>query len=428
MTVESLRQRRDAALGAGAELFYRTPIEIVRGEGAYLFDRGGRRYVDLYNNVPCVGHGNAAVAQAMARQQATLNVHSRYLHEGIIAFAERLAGLHHDGIESVVFSCSGTEANDVALSMARIVTGQRGIVCTDRAYHGNAGLVGALSSVGNNAAGASEIRGFPYPDCYRPLVPGLDNDALVAAYLERVAAAIADLKAQGHGFAGLIACSIFANEGLPEIPAGFMGKLTDLVHREGGLMIADEVQSGYGRTGRWWGYEYEDFRPDIVVMGKPMGNGLPLAATASSREFVEAFRSRTGYFNTFSSTPLQAAVGMAVLDEIERLELVRNAAVVGQSLLARLETRLDVCRAIGDIRGSGLFISIEMIKDRSTREPDPAAARELAERLKDKGFLLSCAGAHDNVVKIRPPLVFGEPQATAFLEAFDTCLEGLDGR
>jgi 4-aminobutyrate aminotransferase-like enzyme len=427
MTIESLRQRRDAALGAGAELFYRTPIEIVQGEGAYLFDREGRRYVDLYNNVPCVGHGNVAVAQAMARQQATLNVHSRYLHEGIIAFAERLAGLHHDGIESVVFSCSGTEANDVALSMARIVTGQRGIVCTDKAYHGNAGLVGALTSVGNDAPSASEIRGFPYPDRYRPLVPDLDDGALVAAYLERVGAAIADLKAQGHGFAGLIACSIFANEGLPDIPAGFMGKLTELVHREGGLVIADEVQSGYGRTGRWWGYEYEDFRPDIVVMGKPMGNGLPLAATASSREFVEAFRGRTGYFNTFSSTPLQAAVGMAVLDEIERLELVRNAAAVGQSLLARLETRLDACSAIGDVRGSGLFISIEMVRERSTREPDPAVARELAERLKDKGFLLSCAGAYNNVVKIRPPLVFGEPHAVAFLEAFDTCLDGLDG-
>ena len=428
MTDNSLNIRRDRALGVGAELFYQNPIEIVKGKDAYLFDRGGRRYVDLYNNVPCVGHGNAAVVRAMAEQQATLNVHSRYLHEGIVSFAERLAGLHHDSIESVVFSCSGTEANDVALRMARIVTGQRGIVCTDSAYHGNAGLVGALTCVGRDAGRGSEIAGFPFPNRYRPLVPEADDDALCSAYLERAAAAIHDLKAQGHGFAALIACSIFANEGLPDIPVGFMQRLTRLVHREGGLMIADEVQSGYGRTGRWWGYEYEGFQPDIVVMGKPMGNGLPLAATASSREFVEAFRKETGYFNTFSSTPLQAAVGMAVLDEIERLDLLRNAARVGALLLREIGARGDAYPGIGDIRGSGLFLSIEMVKNRSGKEPDPVMATRLAERLKDAGFLLSCAGAYDNVVKIRPPLVFGEAHAAAFLEAFDHCLDGLDDR
>ncbi len=246
MVIENpLKARRDRALGAGAELFYQTPLEIVRGEGAYLFDRDGRRYVDLYNNVPCVGHGNPAVVSAMSQQQATLNVHSRYLHEGIVQFAERLTGLHHDAIESVVFSCSGTEANDVALTMARAVTGQRGIVCTDSAYHGNAGLVGALTCVGAEAPASQDIRGFQYPDCYRPLLSGVDNDTLCEAYLEKVAAAIAQLKSSGHGLAALIACPIFANEGLPEIPTGLMARLAELVHREGGLIIADEVQSGY---------------------------------------------------------------------------------------------------------------------------------------------------------------------------------------
>ena len=425
MIQNPLKTRRDRALGAGAELFYQTPLEIVKGEGAYLFDRDGRRYVDLYNNVPCVGHGNPAVVRAMSEQQATLNVHSRYLHEGIVRFAERLAGLHHDAIESVVFSCSGTEANDVALSMARAVTGQRGIVCTDSAYHGNAGQVGALTCVGLEASANQDVRGFPYPDCYRPLLNDVDNDTLCEAYLARVEAAITQLKSSGHGFAALIACPIFANEGLPDIPQGLMARIAELVHREGGLMIADEVQSGYGRTGQWWGYQREQFDPDIVVTGKPMGNGLPLAATAARREHVEAFRAATGYFNTFASTPLQAAVGMAVLDEIERLDLVSNVKDTGAELLRRISGLADTCGGVGDVRGSGLFISIEMVSERNSKAPDPATARLLAERLKDSGFLLSVAGAHDNVVKIRPPLVFGQEHAVPFLDALEHCLGGL---
>lgn len=423
----SLKRRRDRALGSGAELFYDEPLEIVRGEGVYLYDRAGRRYVDMYNNVPCVGHANPAVVEAMARQQATLNVHSRYLHEGVVAFAERLAGLHHDGIESVVFSCSGTEANEVAIRMARAVTGRRGLVCSDAAYHGNSELVGSLTCVGRAPDRNNEIRGFPFPERYRPLEDGLDEDALCEAYLARVAAAIESLKAEESGFAALILCSILANEGLPEIPSGFMAGVTDLVHAEGGLVIADEVQSGYARTGRWWGYERTQFRPDIVVMGKPMGNGLPLAATAASKDFVDDFRANTDYFNTFSSSPLQAAVGMAVIDEIERLDLLRNATEVGGRLANELEARLPRHPAIGDVRGCGLFIGVEMVRDTVSKEPDAAAAGRLSNLLKDKGFLVSNAGKFDNVLKIRPPLVFSDQDADEFLSAFDACLGEMGG-
>ena len=281
MTNSTLRQRRDQALGSGAELFYDKPLEIVRGEGVYLFDADGNRYVDMYNNVPCVGHANPAVVKAMAEQQATVNTHSRYLHEGIVQFAERLVDLNHDGIESVVFSCSGTEAIEVAIQIARLVTGSRGLICTDATYHGNSELVASMSYLGSDPPESGEIRAFPFPELYRPIVEGVSEDELCDAYVERVASAIQSLKAEGCGFAALIMCSIFANEGPPEIPAGFMAKVTDLAHREGGLVIADEVQSGYGRTGCWWGYEKTDFLPDIVVTGKPMGNGLPLGATAA---------------------------------------------------------------------------------------------------------------------------------------------------
>ena len=427
MAEESLQNRRDLALGFGAELFYDKPLEIVRGEGVYLYDRDGRRFVDMYNNVPCVGHANAAVVKAMAEQQATINVHSRYLHEGIVTFAERLAGLHHDGIESVVFSCSGTEANEVAIQMARTITGKRGLVCTDAAYHGNSELVGSLTNVGRAEHNTSEVRCYPYPDRYRPLGEGLSQEELCEAYLARVTAAIESLKTEGSGFAALIMCPIFANEGMPDIPAGFMSRVTDLVHREGALVIADEVQSGYARTGRWWGYEYTGFRPDIIVTGKPMGNGLPIAATAASKDFVDAFRANTDYFNTFSSSPLQAAVGMAVLDEIERLDLLRNATEVGGQLTSELRDRVGLHGAIGDVRGCGLFVGIEMIKDGDTKEPDAASTERLSNRLKDKGFLVSYAGKFDNVLKIRPPLVFSHENAAEFLVAFDECMEEMRG-
>ena len=422
MVKGTLRIRRDRALGAGAELFYDEPLEIVRGEGVYLFDSDGRRYVDMYNNVPVVGHANPAVVKAMAEQQATLNVHSRYLHEGIVSFAERLAGLYHDDIESVVFGCSGTEAVEVSIQMARLSTGKRGLVCSDATYHGNSELVGSMSYLWHAPPESGDVRAFPYPDLYRPLEEGLSEDALCDLYLERVESAIDSLNAEGPGFAALVMCSIFANEGPPEVPAGFMQKVTDLAHRKGGLVIADEVQSGYGRTGRWWGYEAMDFLPDIVVTGKPMGNGLPISATASNRELVSAFRAEKDYFNTCAASPLQAAVGLAVLDEIERLDLVRNAEEVGAWLIAELKRRVSEHEVIGDARGYGLFLGVEIVNDKESKAPDAALTLALSDRLKDKGFLTSYSGKYDNVLKIRPPLVFSRENADQFLAAFDECM------
>ena len=428
MSQASLKSRRDLALGSGAHLFYDEPLEIVRGEGAYLFDKTGKRYIDMYNNVPCVGHANEAVVKAMAGQQATLNVHSRYLHEGVVEFAERLTDLLHEDIESVVFSCSGTEANEVALRMARIVTGRRGIVCTEAAYHGNSELVGSLNYVGKRESGKGKVRCFPYPDLYRPLMRGKTEAELCAASVAHVKHAIDSLNEDGHGFAGLIMCSIFANEGLPDIPAGFMSKVTDLVHQAGGLVIADEVQAGYARTGRWWGYDDTQFKPDIVVTGKPMGNGLPLAATAASRELVNAFRSGTRYFNTFASSPLQAAVGMAVLDEIEQRDLCSSVTEVGAHLKSELKTRADRYELIGDVRGRGLFLGVEIVTDGLSKQPDPGRADTVSNRLKDRGILVSTDGKFDNIIKMRPPLVFSFKHAAKFLAAFDETMEEISGR
>jgi 4-aminobutyrate aminotransferase-like enzyme len=374
--------------------------------------------------VPCVGHANLHVVDAMARQQATLNVHSRYLHESVVAFAERLAALHGPQIESVIFSCTGTEANEVALRMARFATGKRGIVCTKATYHGNSELVGSLTRLGQQPSANPSVRAFPFPERYRPIAANLSEPALCDAYLAKLQGAITSLKDAGEGIAALIVCSIFANEGLPDVPAGFMPRAAAMVREAGGLVIADEVQAGYARTGKWWGYEVTGFVPDIVVTGKPMGAGLPLAATAASRALVETFRAKTRYFNTFASSPLQAAVGMAVLDEIEGRDLRSNVAAVGAALKASLTQRKGASDAIGDVRGHGLFIGVEMVKP-ADGSPDMDLAKRVINRLKDKGFLTSNAGVFSNVVKIRPPLVFSQENAAEFLTAWDETIAEL---
>lgn len=432
MTTQQLLARRDRVLGTGAPLFYTAPLHIVRGEGVYLFDAEGRRYVDMYNNVPCVGHAHPHVVEAMARQQGTLNVHSRYLHEGILDFAERLAGLHrpsHGGgaIESVIVSCSGTEAIEVALRMARFATGKGGIVCTNATYHGNSEAVSKLTRLPAGQNSIPDVRSFAFPEAYRPISPGASEAVLADAYLARLQEAISGLRDSGAGFAGLILCSILANEGLPDIPAGFMARAAEMARAAGGIVIADEVQAGYCRTGRWWGYEVTGYTPDIVVTGKPMGNGLPLAATAASKVLVDLFRSKTRYFNTFASSPLQAAVGMAVIDVIERENLRERVSRVGASLKAALTARRAACTFIGDVRGHGLFIGVEIIKDDGARTPDPDRAVVFVDRLKDKGFLTGNAGIFRNVLKIRPPLVFQQEHADAFVVAFDAVIGELAG-
>jgi 4-aminobutyrate aminotransferase-like enzyme len=429
MTSSTLKARRDRVLGAGAPLFYREPLHVVRGDGVYLYDPDGRRYVDMYNNVPCVGHGNARVVEAMASQQATLNVHSRYLNEGIVELAERLVSLHGENLENVVFSCSGTEANEVALRIARVATGRRGIIASDAAYHGTgASEVGKLTYLRlREGSRSGDVHGFPFPETYRPIEEGLGEAALADAYLERLQALIDGLEEDGAGVAAFLICPIFANEGLPNVPRGFLPQAAERVRAAGGLVIADEVQAGYCRTGRWWGYQVGEFEPDIVTSAKPMGNGLPLAATVASGDLVRAFQERTFYFNTAAATPLQAAVGLAVLDEIEERRLDENAAVVGAYLKSALRDAQTRCEPMGDVRGHGLFLGVDWVTDRESRKPDTEGAVDVVNRLKDKGFLTSNAGVYNNVVKIRPPLIFSKEHASAFIEAFEETIGELHG-
>ncbi len=422
MEISKLVDRRNKAIGQGAPLFYEQPLHIVRGDGAYLYDQEDRQYIDMYNNVPCVGHANPKVAAAMHQQLQTLNVHSRYLHEDILEYAEKLSALHASSIESVVFSCSGTEANEVAMTMARIKTRGKAFICTNAAYHGNSNQVGQLTHVPLGDKNRQHIYSIPYPQKFRPIVKGLNDQELSHEYLETLKEAITQIKDDGLELAGILFCPIFANEGLPDIPDGYMKSAVEMVRGAGGLVIIDEVQSGFCRTGNWWGYQTVGIEPDIVTMGKPMGNGLPLSATASSQQIVEDYRARSRYFNTFASSPLQAATGMAVLQEIEDQEILDRVQDVGHYLRDGLSVYRDKVAALGDIRSKGLFIGLDWVIDKDHIEPDREGAIKVVNLMKEKGFLTSNAGEHSNVVKIRPPLVFQREHADRFLEAFDSVM------
>ena len=413
MTNDAVLRRRERVFGAGAPLFYEQPLHIVRGEGVALFDADGRRYVDMYNNVPCVGHCHPHVVAAVREQAGLLNVHNRYLHDGIGRYAERLLGHLPGGIDNVVFACTGTEAVDVALMMARLATDRRGVVCTDAAYHGNSAEVRKLTRC---AATSGEVRGIPVPDTLGA------TPAAAASALDQLRAVLDDLARDGAPVAALIVCPIFANEGLPAPPPDFLPAAAALVRAAGGLVIADEVQAGLGRTGRWWGFEVAGVEPDIVVMGKPLGAGVPLSAAASSRAVVEGFRRATGYFNTFAASPLQAAAGNAVLDVIEGEDLCGNAGRVGAVLREGLEAVRHRHPALGPVRGHGLFLGMDWVAAGAPNAANRAGANRLVNALKDKGFLLGTSGALGNVVKVRPPMVFSGADADAFLTAFDQAL------
>jgi len=422
MNDQQLIARRTRLLGAKAPLFYEQPLQIVRGEGVWLFGADGKRYLDVYNNVPVVGHCHPDVVAALAKQAATLNVHTRYLHETILTYGEQLTASLDESLSMVFFTCTGSEANEVALRIARSCTGKMGIICTDATYHGNTTAVDELSTLMyDGKTTSSNVRAVPFPDSYRPLA-GLSGEALADAYADAVKAAIDQFNEQGIGFAGMLICPIFANEGLPNIPPTYLEKALKHVRDAGGLYISDQVQSGFGRTGRMWGHEISGITPDIITLGKPMGNGHPLAGAITRTDLADEFRDRVMYFNTFGGNPVSCAVGLAVLEVIEREQLVNNAREVGAYVAAGLHKLQDNYDLIGDVRGHGLFFGAELVLDRQARTPAPLETRRIVNQMKDRGILLSNIGVHDNILKMRPPLTFSRDHADLLLSTLDDIL------
>ena len=421
--VQALMERRERLLGPGNPLFYDKPVHLVRGEGVWVHDADGNRYLDCYNNVPCVGHCHPRLLEALCAQAGTLNTHTRYLHENILDYAENLLSKFDDSLDRVAIACTGSEANDLALRIARVNTSGEGFICTNATYHGNTAAVSQLSSIFEPIGGYGDhIRRVPWPDSYRA-PDGLEGEALADAYADKVKEAIASFADAGIPFAGMLVCPIFANEGLPSIPPGYMEKAVGYVREAGGLFIADEVQSGFGRTGRWWGYEGSEVVPDIVTLGKPMGGGHPVSGVIARGELLDNYRRHEMYFNTYGGNPVSCAVAMAVLDVIDDEGLVENAATVGDYVLRGfkdLQSRHDM---IGDVRGSGLFFGMDLVEDRESKSPAAGKARKVVNGMRDHGVLMSKIGEHDNVLKLRPPLCFGREHADQLIETLDEVMK-----
>jgi 4-aminobutyrate aminotransferase-like enzyme len=425
-TPEELISARRQQLGPSLSISYREPLHIVAGAKQYLYAADGRRYLDCVNNVAHVGHSHPRVVRAAAEQMAILNTNTRYLHEKIIEYSERLTALLPDPLNVVYLVNSGSEANELALRLARMHTGRDDVIVIDSAYHGNTSAMIDLSPYKFDGPGGrgcpSWVHTVPMPDVYRGEYRGEDAGSRYARHV----ADAAQVAANGKGLAAFFCESALSCGGQIIFPAGYLKEAFAAVRAAGGVCVADEVQTGFGRTGeRFWMFETQDVVPDIVTLGKPIGNGHPLGAVITTREIAGSFANGMEYFNTFGGNPVSCAVGVAVLDVIRDEELQQSAQEVGQYLLEGLRQLQQEHPLIGDVRGLGLFLGIEFVKDRLTLEPADAAAAEIVELMKARGLLLSTDGPLRNVIKIKPPIVFSEKDADLLISNLKSVLEDL---
>jgi 4-aminobutyrate aminotransferase-like enzyme len=417
-------RRRDKSLGPGYRLFYDTPLEVVRGKGVTLFDSEGNEYLDVYNNVPCVGHAHPRVIAAVHEQMQTLNTNTRYVQESILDYSEDLLSTFPAELGHVMYTCTGSEANDLAMRVAKYATGHQGIIVTSGAYHGLTAEVSSFSpSLGVGVPLGANVRVIDAPDALRY---SSDERSLEDHLRDQVRAAIADLHRHGVGVAAFIADSIFSSDGIFAGPAGFLRPIIEEVHAAGGLYIADEVQPGFGRTGEeWWGFQRHGVVPDIVTMGKPMGNGIPIAAAVFKPELLQEFGKNIRYFNTFGGNSVAIAAAQAVLDVLREESLMENSLKVGAKIRDELKTITQGLEQVAEVRGSGLFVGVDLVTDRSTLTPDGDTAAGIVNRLRQERILISASGAQGNVLKLRPPMPFSTNDADRLIEALARAFQEL---
>jgi 4-aminobutyrate aminotransferase-like enzyme len=418
-------KRRERLLGPNNVYMYDDPVHFVRGEGVWLFDHQGRKYLDAYNNVPHVGHCHPHVVEAMNKQAATLNTHSRYLHDFALDYAERLTSTFDKSLSTLLYTCTGSEANDVALRMASSITGHRGVIVTDCTYHGNTTAVMELATLLPHEGGLNpHVRSIPAPDSYHLEKGEKTIEDMANRVLKHLDTAIESIQSSGEGLSAFLLCPIFANEGFPDLPEGFLGQINKKVHKAGGVVIADEVQSGFGRTGsNMWGHRHSGFTPDIVTLGKPMGNGYPIGGVVTTKEIMKNFRTKNLYFNTFGSNPVACAAAIAVLDVIEDEKLIDNARDVGNYSKKHFRKLAKKYGFFGDIRGSGLFFGAEFVKNRRSRKADADLAKSVVNKMRENGVIMGLIGRHDNLLKIRPPMTFSRANADLLFATLDKVLK-----
>jgi len=411
---QALVARRDASLGTSYRLFYKRPVHAERASGCYIFDDEGNRYLDAYNNVASVGHANPRVVAAVSAQLATLNTHTRYLQEGILRYSEQLLATFPDHIDRLMFTNSGSESNDLAIRVARLWTGGQGIVVTAEAYHGTTELLSRVSpAISGGFPDDPTVRVIAAPDTYR-----VQAEDLGEWFAGEVRAAFDDLLAQGIPPAAFLADSIFSSDGIFADPVGYLQPVIDVVHEYGALFISDEVQPGFCRTGEtFWGFMRHGVEADLVTTGKPMGNGVPVAALAGRGDILARFGDEVPYFNTFGGNSVSIAAAQAVLDVIQDENLIEHVARIGGLLKQGVTDATAPYAFADDVRGVGLYIGVEIVVP-GTTEPDSGRALAIVNAMRERRVLISVAGPGNNVLKIRPPLVFGDAELDLFLEAF----------
>ncbi len=417
---ETLKARKEL-LGGNLSIAYRDPVKIVRGSMQYLYDDEGREYLDAYNNVAHVGHCHPRVVEAGQRQMAVLNTNTRYLNDLILDYASHLTSTLPASLSVAFFVNSGSEANELALRLARAHTKSTDLIVLDHAYHGNSTTLIDISPYKHDGPGGhgapAWVHKVPLPDLYRGLYRTDDVDA-GRQYSQPVDEVIESL---GSGrLCGFIAESLPSVGGQIVLPDGYLSEVYKAVRKTGGVCIADEVQTGYGRIGtHFWGFEKYGVVPDVVVLGKPIGNGHPIGAVITTREIAESFDNGMEYFSTFGGNNVSCAIGLEVLKVVEEETLQAHAERVGKQMLVGLQELMSRHELVGDVRGSGMFLGLELVKSRETRVPATEEANDVVNGLRDVGILLGTDGPFHNVIKIRPPMPFSEKDGERLVSSLD---------
>jgi 4-aminobutyrate aminotransferase-like enzyme/Ser/Thr protein kinase RdoA (MazF antagonist) len=424
-SAETLSARQEL-LGKNLSVSYHQPLKIVRGWKQFLYDDTGRAFLDVYNNVPLVGHSHPRVVRAVQEQVALLNTNTRYLHDNVNRYAKRLTHLLPEPLRVCYLVNSGSEANELALRLARAHTGREDVIVLEHAYHGHTNTLIDISPYKFDGPGGRGRKPWvhvaPIPDDYRGPYRRGDADA-GKKYAHHVAELLENMRVDGRGIAAYIAETLPSVAGQIVFPPGYLAEAYKHVRAAGGVCIADEVQVGFGRLGTdFWGFETQEVVPDIVVLGKPIGNAFPLAAVITSPQIAASFDNGMEFFSTFGGNPVACAAGLAVLDVLEEEHLQNNAFEVGRYLFARLEALKEKHALIGDVRGSGLFLGLDLVLDRESRAPAPNQASYVVNRLRERGVLTGTDGPHHNVIKLRPPLIFSQADADLFVNTLEEIL------
>ncbi|RBP62756.1 4-aminobutyrate aminotransferase-like enzyme [Brevibacterium sanguinis] len=414
--------RRNRTIGPYSPLFYDEPLEFVSAKGVWFTDVHGEKYLDGYNNVPHVGHCNDRVVAALCDQASRLNVHTRYLNARVVEYSEALLATFEPRLERVFFGNSGSEANELALRISRQLTGAKGLIVSDFSYHGTTiSLAEMTTGLKTREPLAPHVRALRIPDLDADPRP---EDEVLAATLADLDAAIESLGEAGHGVSACLFDWLFSTEGMPRLPQGLVAGIAERVRAAGGMVIADEVQSGFGRTGtHMWGYQRVGLTPDLVTLGKPMGNGHPMSAVVTSAAVMDEFGPNNEFFNTFAGNPVSAAVGQAVLDEMAERGLMEQARVLGETALAQLRRFADDHDFVRTAKGAGMFLGLEFVRE---GRPAPDLTKRVVEAMKSRHVIISRIGRDDNVLKVRPPLAFGPEELPRLLGALGESLAELD--